>query len=338
MIRCDEILGVLTGYEEGKQESLKDVIQHFKNFVLHTTKQQKEMREREIALEEKRMKEAEENIERKKRLEKLLINLNDQIKFNQERIDRESEINPEKVDTGKGSFEPNGKNDQVLKSSKEEDITIAEQQSFEESSSESPVEVFRKNKSVESKGRRKKKEGKKEKSNRRSLSTKSNKKRHRKVSFSSISTSSGTTSSSQTTSSSEDTSEDTSESSSSTSRSAERRRKRHKKERKARQNENNWNMFQKPSESSNRPKTHQLNEISASNNSKSKPTFSQPENTRTFFKSKPKSKTDNEHSKQEEQKNEKGERNERKENPIEGSSKGTLKALAEKYVRPPILP
>lgn len=63
VIRSDKILEILSGLEEGKQESVGDMIKHFKAFVLSTTEQQKLMREKEIAMEEKRRKEAEENIE-----------------------------------------------------------------------------------------------------------------------------------------------------------------------------------------------------------------------------------------------------------------------------------
>lgn len=501
MKRCDEILGVLTGYEEGKQESVKDVLHHFKNFVLNTTQQQKEMREREIALEEKRMKEAEENIERKKRLEKLLITLNDQIKANQENISRSAgEVQLGEIPGGEATSEElNSRDDRILQPTKADEATVSKLLSSEESSTELRAERSKKIKSVREKEQEKRTGGRREKS-RRTLPVKSSKKRHRKVSFSSITTSTSTSSSSRTSSSSEASTDSISESSASTSESDERRKKKHKKVRKARKSlrripvsewklkydgrdqgrrlaeflkevkmrcksedvsdrelfrsaihlfagrakdwfmeayenhdfhswsglkrelkreflppdldfqieiqatgrrqargerfvdymhdmqklfqsmtkpiserrkfeiiwrnmrfdyknaltgagvkslsklkkygrivdENNWNMFQKPSESSNRPKTHQLNEISATNNSKFKPTSSQGDNTRTFFKSKPKSKTDNENRKQEDQKRDKEEKTDKKEDAMEGSSKGTLKALAERYVRPPI--
>lgn len=78
--RADYILEKLTQFEQGGEENVLELIPFFRNFVMQTTQQQKEQREKEIAEEKRRIKAAEENVERKKRLEKLLINLNETIK------------------------------------------------------------------------------------------------------------------------------------------------------------------------------------------------------------------------------------------------------------------
>lgn len=97
--------------------------------------------------------------------------------------------------------------------------------------------------------------------------------------------------------------------------------------------ENNWNMFQKSNES--RLKVHQVNEISTTNSSKYKLNSGNGNNSRASSQSKPKKNLESEKTKQRDEPSEsrKGQNNV---DPIEGSSKGTLKALSERYVRPPI--
>lgn len=233
MGRSEEILKILTGYEEGNHDNVKDIMHHLKTFVLQTTEQQRQMKEKEIALEEQRMREAEENIERKKRLEKLLINLNERLKKGQESttesLRQKSERNLER---GKKAFEPTREED--IGDSGEEDRNTkigTNQFSPVETMSESSLEEYQ-----NARPRKEKREKRKKKDQRRdkirSLS-KANRirKRHRKVSFSSISTSS---SSSSTSSSSEMTSDSNSESSSVSSVEERHKKKKHRKERKAR--------------------------------------------------------------------------------------------------------
>lgn len=78
--RSEEIMNKLSEYEEGKVENITELIKIFRNFVLQTTEQEKQRRENEILLEEARIRKAGESVERKKRLEKILVNLNKKIK------------------------------------------------------------------------------------------------------------------------------------------------------------------------------------------------------------------------------------------------------------------
>ena len=77
--RSEDLLKTLKEYETGKLENATELIKIFKDFVIQITEQQKQMREREIALDRKRIREAEENRKRKRKLEKLLIGLNDKL-------------------------------------------------------------------------------------------------------------------------------------------------------------------------------------------------------------------------------------------------------------------
>ncbi|XP_055603795.1 uncharacterized protein LOC129752031 [Uranotaenia lowii] len=77
--RSREILKKLSEYEEGNVEVASDLIKSFKTFVIQTTEQQKQLREKEIQREKQIKKETEENIERKTRLEQLLTNLNEKL-------------------------------------------------------------------------------------------------------------------------------------------------------------------------------------------------------------------------------------------------------------------
>ncbi|EAT38632.1 AAEL009494-PA [Aedes aegypti] len=86
--RSEEILKVLAEYEEGKKENPLELIAVFKSFVQQTTEQQKQMREKQIAEEEKRLREAREAVERRKRLEKVLISLNDRLKKEPESVEK----------------------------------------------------------------------------------------------------------------------------------------------------------------------------------------------------------------------------------------------------------
>lgn len=80
--RSEQILEKLSNYEQGNIEIPTDLIKHLKSFVIQTTEQERQYREKEIQMEERMLKEAKENVERKKRLEKLLISLNEQMKCN----------------------------------------------------------------------------------------------------------------------------------------------------------------------------------------------------------------------------------------------------------------
>ncbi|XP_062533714.1 uncharacterized protein LOC134202723 [Armigeres subalbatus] len=182
------------------------------------------MREREIALEEKRVREAEENIERKKKLEKLLTNLNERLRVCQiteelansaERTEEFQEVKAK--EKGSGEFE-----------NFKREVEIANQiESTEESETENS-ESLQDEIKIKIKEREKKKKTRKNK--REASKGNRNKKRHRKVSFSSISTSTTSSSSSSSTSSSDDSSLE----STSTSSEERNKKKRHKKGGKAR--------------------------------------------------------------------------------------------------------
>ncbi|XP_062707678.1 eukaryotic translation initiation factor 3 subunit A-like [Aedes albopictus] len=105
--RSKEILDKLTDYEKGKVENVGDLVRHFRDFVIATTKQEEERRKKEIDVEERRMKQAAEGIERKKRLEKLLVDLNEKIKTEPTVIPKQERDLPIEAEVSdKNKFEP----------------------------------------------------------------------------------------------------------------------------------------------------------------------------------------------------------------------------------------
>lgn len=78
--RTEEILGQLTNYENGQVEDLPNLLRAFKDFVVQTSELDKKRRQREIEKEQQKMKEAEQHLQNKIRLEKLLANLNENLK------------------------------------------------------------------------------------------------------------------------------------------------------------------------------------------------------------------------------------------------------------------
>lgn len=101
--------------------------------------------------------------------------------------------------------------------------------------------------------------------------------------------------------------------------------------------ENNWNMFQKPPDVSNRPRISQVNEIFSNNSNKStNGSANNTFNTKVYTKSKPKDEIRDNYKGAEEKTGEREEKKERVQNTMEGSAKGTLQSLAAQYKRPPI--
>lgn len=101
--------------------------------------------------------------------------------------------------------------------------------------------------------------------------------------------------------------------------------------------ENNWTMFHKSHDYMARGRNTQVSEVSATDSSKSKAPFQNPNSaSRVFTRSKSKNEPTEKIKPLSETKTS-GERKEEKSaDPVEGSSKGTLIAMAENYRRPPI--
>lgn len=78
--RTDEIMEKLNEYEPGKEKDFEHLISAFKDFVVHTSEQQRLKREQEILAEQQRIKEMASHIKRKQNLEKLLSELNENLK------------------------------------------------------------------------------------------------------------------------------------------------------------------------------------------------------------------------------------------------------------------
>ncbi|KXJ30243.1 hypothetical protein RP20_CCG006769 [Aedes albopictus] len=101
--------------------------------------------------------------------------------------------------------------------------------------------------------------------------------------------------------------------------------------------ENNWTMFHRPHENSARGRSAQLHEVTASESSKSKGNSQNPNAaSRVFTRSKPKNDSTEKTKTLTETKNLGEKSGEKPVDPVEGSSKGTLIQMAEKYRRPPI--
>lgn len=83
--RSEELLKELKEIEEGKKGDSIDLISLLKTFIVQTTEQQRLVRKNQIEEEERKIKDAGESIERKKRLERLLVNLNDRLKRDPEK-------------------------------------------------------------------------------------------------------------------------------------------------------------------------------------------------------------------------------------------------------------
>ncbi|XP_062558100.1 reticulocyte-binding protein homolog 2a-like [Armigeres subalbatus] len=75
--RTEEILGKLNEYEPGKEKEFEYLIAAFKDFVVHTSEQQRLKREQEIRKEQENLKEMGNRIKRKQNLERLLTELNE---------------------------------------------------------------------------------------------------------------------------------------------------------------------------------------------------------------------------------------------------------------------
>lgn len=77
--RTEEILRKLDEYEQGKEINFEYLLPAFRNFVIHTSEQQKQTREKEIKAAEEKKKEMELRIRRKQNLEKVLTELNESL-------------------------------------------------------------------------------------------------------------------------------------------------------------------------------------------------------------------------------------------------------------------
>lgn len=101
--------------------------------------------------------------------------------------------------------------------------------------------------------------------------------------------------------------------------------------------ENNWTMFNKSHENVNRGRSSQVNEVAATDSSKSKGASQQNSNSlsRVFTRTKPKNEPQ-EKSKPLVETNSGERKGEKSANPVEGSANSTLMLMAEKYRRPPI--
>lgn len=86
IIESEDILKKLAEFEKEDGQSASDLIQQFKYFVMQTREQEQIRREKEIELEKQKIKEVEENVERKRRLEKLLQNLSEKIRAEPEMV------------------------------------------------------------------------------------------------------------------------------------------------------------------------------------------------------------------------------------------------------------
>lgn len=78
--RTEEILNKLSEYENGEVEDLPDLLKAFKEFVTQSAEQEKQRRKKQIEQEQQKMKEVEKHLLNKIKLEKLLKNLNQNLK------------------------------------------------------------------------------------------------------------------------------------------------------------------------------------------------------------------------------------------------------------------
>ncbi|XP_062704471.1 pre-mRNA-splicing factor SLU7-like [Aedes albopictus] len=176
--RAEDILKVLSEYEEGKKENPMELIAIFKTFVRQTTEQQRQMREKQIVEEERKMKEAKDSMERKKRLEKVLISLNDRLKKEPDGSDEKSPTKSIEQEKPKVQLEDRKQGEKMI--SFKHDSDDCGQDSSDESREKSK---HRKERKSIKKGNSSSKRGKK--------------KRHRKPSYSSTSSTTSVTESSE---------------------------------------------------------------------------------------------------------------------------------------------
>lgn len=85
--RTEEILDKLSEYEKGEVEDLPNLLKAFKDFVIQSSEQEKQRRLKEIELKQQKIKEDEKHLLNKMRLEKLLENLNQNLKVDSTKKD-----------------------------------------------------------------------------------------------------------------------------------------------------------------------------------------------------------------------------------------------------------
>ena len=81
MKRTEDILEKLEGVEKGEAQFFPDLIEKFREFVVQTSEQDKLRRQKDIERQEQKVKEIETQIFNKRKLEKLLTNLNGGLKL-----------------------------------------------------------------------------------------------------------------------------------------------------------------------------------------------------------------------------------------------------------------
>ncbi|XP_062700163.1 myosin-2 heavy chain-like [Aedes albopictus] len=176
--RAEDILKVLSEYEEGKKENPMELIAVFKTFVRQTTEQQRQMREKQIVEEERKMKEAKDSMERKKRLEKVLISLNDRLKKEPDGSDEKSPMKSIEQEKPKVQLEDRKQGEKMI--------------SFKHDSDDCGQDI-----SDESREKSKHRKERKSVKKGNSSSKRGKKKRHRKPSYSSTSSTTSVTESSE---------------------------------------------------------------------------------------------------------------------------------------------
>lgn len=101
--------------------------------------------------------------------------------------------------------------------------------------------------------------------------------------------------------------------------------------------ENNWTMFHKSHENTARGRNNQINEVAATDSSKSKSASSNPQSaSRVFTRSKPRNEPTEKTNQLTETKNSGERKGEKSDDPVVGSAKSTLFEMAGKYRRPPL--
>lgn len=89
--KTEEILEKIAEYENGTADNFPGLIQSFKEFVIQTSEQDKVNRLKEIERQEQRIMEVEKHIWNKRKLEKLLANLNSNLKT--EKVNHSPSVN-----------------------------------------------------------------------------------------------------------------------------------------------------------------------------------------------------------------------------------------------------
>lgn len=223
-VRKKSLIEMLEQFETTENLEGNKVIENLKSFVQETSEQQKAMREQQIEEENRKLKEIEENMNRKIRLEQLLVKLNDHLKIAESKPTKQIDF-PKKTDPGE-----NSKNRQY-DSEFDFDLDCFSQSSSDDSSSKSSSDISTAAKRKYLKRAKKKRSGRGKSRSK----VKGRKHQKQKVSFSGTSDSVQSTDSESSSSSSSFSTSSTSSSSSdssSDSRSARRKNKKHKKSKK----------------------------------------------------------------------------------------------------------